>query len=101
MPSKCQSICGDSINVTSDQCDDGNSRSGDGCNAYCNVEIGWLCTPEPSPVAPPTRRGAVGEGGYNEMAAAGTESIAPATSGWLGGEGGEVVGERVLRREVA
>jgi len=37
-------ICGDA-RVTSDSegCDDGNTKSGDGCSATCTVEPGWVC----------------------------------------------------------
>lgn len=25
------------------ECDDGNTKNGDGCDSSCNVEIGWYC----------------------------------------------------------
>jgi cysteine-rich repeat protein len=38
------SICGDGIlNPTSEECDDGNSNSGDGCSDTCKVDAGFFC----------------------------------------------------------
>lgn len=39
-------ICGDGVLDTglSEQCDDGNPGSGDGCSNLCQVESGWECT---------------------------------------------------------
>lgn len=37
-------VCGDGISTWWDeQCDDGNSASGDGCSASCQIESGWVC----------------------------------------------------------
>ncbi len=46
--------CGDGIISPSagEQCDDNNTASGDGCNAACQVEVGWLCSGEPSTCEP-------------------------------------------------
>ncbi len=42
--------CGDGVISAGigEQCDDNNALSGDGCNAACQVENGWICTGEPS-----------------------------------------------------
>jgi hypothetical protein len=41
--------CGDGIrHPEAEQCDDGNARSGDGCNNECVVESGWLCEGTPT-----------------------------------------------------
>jgi cysteine-rich repeat protein len=52
--------CGDGkLDPPGEQCDDGNTTNGDGCNALCQIEANWLC---------PTRgslawtRGSVGNG---------------------------------------
>jgi fibro-slime domain-containing protein len=39
--------CGDGINNQGgiEQCDDGNTLAGDGCNGACKVEPGWTCPP--------------------------------------------------------
>ena len=37
-------MCGDGIKVQQEQCDDGNTISGDGCSAACLVEPGHQCT---------------------------------------------------------
>lgn len=42
-PSICTSICGDSIVVGLEQCDDGARIPGDGCSRTCQREAGWLC----------------------------------------------------------
>ena len=36
-------ICGDGRIGGKEGCDDGNAASGDGCDATCNVESGWVC----------------------------------------------------------
>ncbi len=36
--------CGDSFRTYPEECDDGNTVSGDGCSADCKVEIGYSCT---------------------------------------------------------
>lgn len=35
--------CGDGRVSEKEACDDGNTTSGDGCDATCNVEPGWVC----------------------------------------------------------
>lgn len=44
----CTSSCGDGIMLAGDaeQCDDGNSISGDGCDDLCKPEAGWECALE-------------------------------------------------------
>ena len=44
-PSTCVAVCGDARNAASEECDDGNLISGDGCSKYCQVERGWACLP--------------------------------------------------------
>lgn len=41
----CVSSCGDGLILAGDaeECDDGNSRDGDGCSADCKNETGWMC----------------------------------------------------------
>ncbi|RKH82531.1 DUF4215 domain-containing protein [Corallococcus sp. AB045] len=36
-------VCGDGKKEGNEGCDDGNTTSGDGCNASCQVEPGWNC----------------------------------------------------------
>ena len=38
----CTSACGDGI-VLGEQCDDGNTLAGDGCDEECNIEPGYSC----------------------------------------------------------
>ena len=40
--------CGDGISARLEECDDGNTEDGDGCNAICEVEAGFVCTGDPS-----------------------------------------------------
>ncbi len=42
------SVCGNGIIEPGEECDDGNTLSGDGCSATCRIEQGWECTGEPS-----------------------------------------------------
>jgi fibro-slime domain-containing protein len=41
--------CGDGLVQGSEQCDDGNRNSGDGCNRLCQVEANWDCPTEGKP----------------------------------------------------
>ncbi|MFH2006136.1 MAG: DUF4215 domain-containing protein [bacterium] len=41
-------VCGDGIVSAGEACDDGNTTTGDGCNALCQVESGWECSGSPS-----------------------------------------------------
>ena len=40
--------CGDGTVVGSETRDDAGTTPGDGCDASCQTETGWLCTGEPS-----------------------------------------------------
>lgn len=42
--------CGDGIRNGTEECDDGNTTNGDGCNQYCRIERSTV-TPTPTPVA--------------------------------------------------
>src|SRR3954468_13124814 len=53
------SMCGDNGLDTGEQCDDGNSTSGDGCSATCKIEPGWICI---TPGAPCLRQVYCGDG---------------------------------------
>ncbi len=39
-----ETLCGNSILDTGEQCDDGNALSGDGCSSGCQIEDGWQCS---------------------------------------------------------
>ena len=39
----CNTICGDTLLVGSELCDDGNTIDGDGCSASCSTESGYKC----------------------------------------------------------
>jgi cysteine-rich repeat protein len=41
-------VCGDGFVDGTEQCDDGGTTPGDGCDASCQVESGWVCLGEPS-----------------------------------------------------
>jgi cysteine-rich repeat protein len=41
--------CGNSDLDTGEKCDDGNTMPGDGCNASCQIEPGWICIAPGSP----------------------------------------------------
>ena len=36
-------VCGNSIVETGEQCDDGNTAPGDGCNGLCQIEPNYTC----------------------------------------------------------
>ncbi|MDD5075252.1 MAG: DUF4215 domain-containing protein, partial [Candidatus Peribacteraceae bacterium] len=49
-PSVCSTVtvCGDGILNAEEECDDRNTRNGDGCTASCSVETGYVCSGSPS-----------------------------------------------------
>ncbi len=49
-PNSVVPVCGDSIVVGTEVCDDGNLVSGDGCNASCALENGYICSQDTMPV---------------------------------------------------
>lgn len=51
--------CGDGVLQRNEQCDDGNTVSGDGCNAVCQIEANWVC---PTPGQPCKFLGTCGNG---------------------------------------
>lgn len=44
----CVPHCGDGKIISGEQCDDGNSYSGDGCSSTCIIEPSYSCFEEPS-----------------------------------------------------
>jgi len=70
-PHTASAVCGNGIVESPEQCDDGGTSSGDGCDASCQVETDWTCSGEPStcteintsPVAVADNGGTVAEGG--------------------------------------
>ncbi len=42
------SVCGDSIVAPDEECDDGNLSENDGCDAECDIDVGWSCEGDPS-----------------------------------------------------
>ncbi len=47
-----QSICNNGIIEVDEQCDDGNTNIGDGCDDFCQIETGYTCTQQPSQCTP-------------------------------------------------
>ncbi len=54
--------CGDGALKGAEECDDGNTANGDGCNATCDLEIGWQCPTPGSPCIAATCGNGVKEG---------------------------------------
>ncbi len=52
-------MCGDGVLERSEQCDDGNTVSGDGCSRICQIEANWNC---PNPGQPCQYLGVCGNG---------------------------------------
>jgi fibro-slime domain-containing protein len=44
--------CGDGIVEGTEECDDGGTKSGDGCNNFCKIEPGWSCLVPNAPCQP-------------------------------------------------
>lgn len=55
-------LCGDGVISPREQCDDGNTTSGDGCDATCGIESGYGCYGQPSVCNAGCGDGALGEG---------------------------------------
>ena len=47
-PSVCSAIRGDGFILGTEECDDGDTISGDGCNSSGSIEFGFYCESEPS-----------------------------------------------------
>jgi cysteine-rich repeat protein len=43
-----QGVCGNGQLEGAEECDDGNTKNGDGCDAACHVENGYVCTVQSS-----------------------------------------------------
>lgn len=41
-----RSLCNNGFREVGEECDDGNTASGDGCSSVCKVESGWVCEHE-------------------------------------------------------
>ena len=39
----CEPICSDGLILGDEECEDDNTDPGDGCDADCLTEVGWLC----------------------------------------------------------
>ncbi|HEU4730757.1 MAG TPA: DUF4215 domain-containing protein [Kofleriaceae bacterium] len=48
----CTAVCGDGLKFPGEDCDDGNTRNGDGCSSTCTKETGWQCDAINQPPAP-------------------------------------------------
>jgi len=46
----CDSICGDGLQVGTEECDDGNNKDGDGCSSECKIEPGSVCKSSCEPI---------------------------------------------------
>jgi fibro-slime domain-containing protein len=108
-PSVCvQDVCGDGIVETDigETCDDGNTKSGDGCSSTCELERGWTCPTPDAPCATVCGDGIVvgseqcDEGSANGAANSGCSSTCTIEPGWTcpstGGECKTVCGDGIV-----
>ena len=65
--------CGNGGENTGEQCDDGNTVSGDGCSNSCEIEDGWLCTDFGSACTNGSDSGGSGNGGGSADPPAGND----------------------------
>lgn len=54
--------CGNGVINSGEQCDDNNTKSGDGCSSTCKVESGFTCQSSPSVCVRPTPSSNCGNG---------------------------------------
>ncbi len=80
-----QVVCGDGIVDLSEACDDGNNHDGDGCDAFCRVEAGWVCTGQPSVCS-----STCGDGIMDPGEECDETDLGGATCGSLGYQGGDL-----------
>ena len=50
------STCGDGVQAALELCDDGNTTNGDGCNAACRLEAGFVCNLDNAETCEPCQR---------------------------------------------
>ena len=43
-----ENVCGDGVQTSGEQCDDGNTNFNDGCSGTCSIECGYTCNPGPN-----------------------------------------------------
>jgi cysteine-rich repeat protein len=79
--------CGNAVlNLAkSEQCDDGNTLSGDGCSTTCQIETGFYCTSTVCSAIPCTSIGYTGTAGSCVCNASGFAGTVTYTGGILGG----------------
>jgi len=60
----CTSVCGDGVKECLEECDDGNTNDGDGCDHNCKIETTTTTTSPPSTTSTTLGGGGGGGGGY-------------------------------------
>ena len=83
----CGSACGDGTVTGTEQCDDGNTNSGDGCSSNCQKESGWNCTGTSPTTCTPicgdsVRVGTEGCDDGNTVATDGCDASCHLSAGW-------------------
>jgi cysteine-rich repeat protein len=76
-------VCGDGLLVPTEDCDDGNLATGDGCDASCQVEVPFFCNAATT----------IGLGTTNGNTTTGSNALIAQTCTFGGGEGLEVIYE--------
>ena len=61
---QCTTICGDGKKVGNEQCDDGNTKDGDGCSAKCELDIGLSANSPAKSCAEALKAGLTKDGEY-------------------------------------
>jgi cysteine-rich repeat protein len=78
--------CGNSVIGDSEQCDDGNSMSGDGCSSTCQVQSGWVCMSPGTPCTLACGNGMINAGeqcdDFNTISNDGCSSSCQVEAGW-------------------
>ncbi|PKN22879.1 MAG: hypothetical protein CVU65_14635 [Deltaproteobacteria bacterium HGW-Deltaproteobacteria-22] len=83
--SGCDSVCGNGVLETGEQCDDDGNDDDDGCNATCVIEEGWECT-DTSPSVCTSLCGGGEVTGGEDCDGENLDGQTCLTLGWHGGE---------------
>ncbi len=79
-------LCGNGRQEVREECDDANTRDGDGCSSSCHLEPGYRCPTAGRPCVPNGTGGSGGSGGT--IGLGGSGGITGGSGGAMGGMGG-------------
>ncbi|KAA0171092.1 hypothetical protein FNF27_06396 [Cafeteria roenbergensis] len=89
-----RSLCNNGFREVGEECDDGNTVSGDGCSSTCTIEPGWVCEHEDFSAADVcTQATVIAMDGFESAGKTRGHALAPVWSPSRGSEGTWTVGD--------